>query len=321
MEYTFTEFSEVPDLAAQAMRLQNLAFAEYEGAMAVDLPWMKWYLKRPGTDLSLCPAALAGDTLVSQVIVCIQPLQLGGALLQCGIIDSVATDPAHRRQGLARSLMERAHEGMQRTGLDAAVLYTNPEDHPYRFYERLGYEERARAAMMIGPRPGDSGHGPAPVEAGEYATALSDLTNRYHAAHEGYSPLGEDLWRWHKVEPPNPPTVVAELEGSKVVATASFAPATLSVRSSERAVSVASDLAATDMSAERMEALLSSAPADFVAVLLDDRAPERPMVEGLGLTPEVAEVSMVFPFSDAARRALEERSGPWYVMVESVVGV
>ena len=289
--------------------------------MEVEQPWVEWYLNRPGIAPEHCQAVLAEDALVSQVICCIQPVRLGTELFRCAIIDSVATDPNHRRQGLARTLMQRAHDSLRPESIDAVLLYTNPEGHPYSFYRRLGYRERGRASMLIGPRPGRSGHGPGPVDAVQHGVALSNLINRYHAHHEGFSPLSDELWRWHKVDPPSRPTVIAELAGSRVAATASFAPATLRVGGEERDVSVASDIAATEMTPECMKSLLSSAPTELVALLVDDRAPERAVLAELGLRSELAEVSMVLPFSEAAEQALEEHVAPWYVMVESVVGV
>ncbi|MFW5867976.1 MAG: GNAT family N-acetyltransferase, partial [Armatimonadota bacterium] len=214
MHYEVTDFTQVKSLVKQVTRLQNKAFAEYEGAMEIDRAFIDWYLKRPGTDLTMCQAALDRGTVVSQVIVCAQPLQLGGETFRCGIIDSVATDPEHRKQGLARDLMERAHEAMMDADLDAAVLYTNPDDHPYEFYRRLGYDERARASMLIGARGGESGCGAEPVDAAAEGEGLRALLNEYYVGHEGFSPLSEELWAWHKVEAPAAPIVVAELTGS-----------------------------------------------------------------------------------------------------------
>ncbi|MGC9320209.1 MAG: GNAT family N-acetyltransferase [Armatimonadota bacterium] len=321
MDYELTDFTQVPDLVPQGTALTNAAFAEYEGAMEVSEEWTDWYLQRPGTDRELCQAALEDSRLVSQVIVCVQDLQLGGELLRCGIIDSVATDPGHRRQGLARALMGRAHEAMEDRGLDAAVLYTNPDDHPYRFYSRLGYRERARAAMLVGPRPDESGCGALPVEPADHRESLCDLLNEYYVGHEGYSPIGRELWRWHKLQAPSSPTVVAELTGTGAVATATFSEASVRIGGSEHTVSLAYDVAATVMNLDQYAGLLSTASHDRVAVLLDEDAPERRWAEDIGFEPQIAEVSMVLPLGRAASVALEEREGPWYVMVESVVGV
>lgn len=321
MGYVLTDFTEVPDLAAQVTKLDNSAFAEYEGAMAFDEAVSEWYLQRPGTVLEMCQAVLEGDTLVSQVIVCVQPLQLGGRMMNCAIVDSVATDPRHRKQGLARQLMERAHEAMQAAGLDASVLYTNPFDHPYRFYGRLGYQERARASMMIGASLSPSGCGAEPVNPAEEANSLRALLNDYYGSYEGFSPLSEEIWRWHKVASPVKPTVVAEMTGSGAVSTATFADAPVRIEGHDYTVSMAYDIAATVMNADAFESLLSLAPRDMLGLILDERSPEYGWAEALGLEPRVSEVSMVLPFSDDASAALQEHAAPWYVMMESVVGV
>ncbi|MGI5818271.1 MAG: GNAT family N-acetyltransferase [Armatimonadota bacterium] len=321
MAYVLGDFTTVPELAAQVTRLDNLAFAEYEGAMAFDEAFTEWYLRRPGTDLSMCQAALDGETLVSQVIVCVQPLQLGGETLRCGIIDSVATVPEHRRQGLARSLMERAHDAMIDAGLDAAVLYTNPEDHPFRFYGRLGYEERARASMLIGARPGESGCGAEPVDAGRYADGLCALLNSYYVGHEGFSPLTDELWRWHKIDAPPGPLVVAEMTGSGPISTATFTDAPVRIEGREHQVSMAYDVAASVMNVDGFASLLSVAPRETIGMILDDASAERQWADELDFETRVSEVAMVLPFTREAEVALDAHRGPWYVMVESVVGV
>lgn len=321
-DYTLCDHTQVPNLPVQLTRLVNLAFGEYEGAMPVTERWMEWYLRRPGTDARMSQAALDGDKLVANVLVCVQRLQLGGDLLRCGIVDSVATDPDHRRRGLARMLMERAHESMRRADLDAAVLYTNPEDHPYRFYERLGYVTRARAALLSGPRPEGSACAARPVDAAAQSGELQALLNRYFAGWEGYAPLDDALWSWHKIDPPEGrPTVVAEMTGSGPVATVTFAEADVLMKGKRQKVAVAYDLAADVMNAEQVRSLLSAAPHPWVSMILDDSAPERAMVEAAGLKPQVSEVAMVLPFSERARRALLVHDGPWYAMVESIIGV
>jgi predicted N-acetyltransferase YhbS len=321
-EYTLCDHVEVPNLPEQLARLSNLAFGDYEGAMPVSERWVDWFLRRPGTDPHISQAALDGRKLIANVLVCAQELQLGGDLLRCGIIDSVATDPDYRRQGLARVLMERTHEKMQRAGLDAAVLYTNPDDHPYRFYERLGYVTRARAALLSGPRPEAKGCAARPVDAAAEAEGLRALLNDYFAAWEGYAPLDDDLWAWHKLDPATgPPTVVAEMTGSEPVATVTFADADVLMKGKRQTVAVAYDMAARVVNVEQVRSLLSAAPHPAISMILDEAAPERAMVEAVGLKPQVAEVVMVLPFSARARRTLQAHHGPWYAMVESIIGV
>ena len=116
-EYRFVDFTEVPNVMLQVAELSNAAFAEYEGAPTIDAAFGEWYLRRPGSTPELCVGALDGKTLASMVLVALQPMQLGGRVLSCGIIDSVATRPEHRKQGLAHKLMDMAHQRMRQAGL------------------------------------------------------------------------------------------------------------------------------------------------------------------------------------------------------------
>ena len=253
---------------------------------------------------------------------CIQELRIGGERLRCGLIDSVATYPDHRRHGLARALMERAHEAMRDAGAEAAVLYTNPAGHPYRFYQRLGYLTRAQGAMFMGPRPNGGGCAPAPVDAAAQASGLRALLNGYYIGYEGYAPLDEALWCWHKLHPPGEsPIVIAEMTGSGPASTATFACADLKLPAGTRTVSVAYDLAADVMNADQIRSLLAAAPEETVLVILDEAAPECQMLGDLGLQREVGEVAMVLPFAGHVSDALARSHGPWYFMVESLVGV
>ena len=152
-QYSLVTHAEVPDLIPQLTRLSNAAFVEYEGTMQVEEPFIEWYLRRPGSCPELCVGALYGDRLVSNVLVALQVVQLDRRPFLCGIIDTVATDPDHRQRGLARRLMDEAHRLMRAAGAEAALLYTNPEGHPYRFYQRLGYETQAFGLALLGSRP------------------------------------------------------------------------------------------------------------------------------------------------------------------------
>ena len=344
-DYELCDHARVPDLVAQFVELSNVGFAEYEGGVQFDEDWSAWYLQRPGTDPRLCQAALSGEQMVSNVLVAVQPLQIGGDLLTCGIIDSVTTHPDHRRRGLARALMERAHEAMQqvtggrcgggRSGceadaVDAAVLYTDPAGHPYQFYQRLGYETRAQASLVTGPRPQVDQEPLEPAPPEDAGQPLFDLLNESFSEHEGYSPMDSRLWRWHKCErvAANPVAVVVEETGGVPVATATFAEAELLLAGERPPVSIAYDVVAKELSADRLARLLAAAPREQVAMILDGDSAEHRLAVEVGLESRVGEVSMILPFSERARAALtRERVGrassptPWYPMIESIIGV
>lgn len=322
--YVFTTHAHVPDLPAQLARLSNIAFAEYEGAMPVDEAFIQWYLRRPGCRPELCTAALWDGELVCNVLVCIQELRLGGTVMRCGIIDTVATLPEHRKKGLAHRLMEDAHAILRREGVDAAVLYTNPDGHPYTFYQRLGYETRAFGAALEGNRPDASPDLWAEPATREDHAAIRELTDREYAGFDGYAPLTDELWAWHRLNRPAslPDTLMVIRDGSGApVASCAFAPVDVLVGGETVSAAVVSDLACPEPAEPYLRALLASAPAQRILTIVDSQAPIYQRLSALGFQQAVREAALALPFSQQARAALESAPAPWYVMIESVVGV
>lgn len=56
---------------------------------------------------------------------------------RCGFIFNVYTEPAHRKQGLARRLMDAMHDWCRSEGLDRVVL--NASVFGKSLYEEMGY--------------------------------------------------------------------------------------------------------------------------------------------------------------------------------------
>ena len=321
MDYRLVDHSQVPRLAEQLAELSNLAFAEYEGAPTVEATFIEWYLQRPGSSPAVCFAALRGDQMVANVLVAIQPLNVGGEYVSCGIVDTVATHPDHRQQGLARALMALAHQHMRLAGAQAAVLYTNPQNHPYRFYGRLGYYTRARAGMLTGQRPAATGSCfVRPLRESEGKT-VRELVNAHYGGYEGFAQLDETLWQWHRVGRPAAmpaQVVVAEREG-RVVGTAALAEVQVLLAEAHKPVTVLSDAVYPD--GDCLRDLLALAPQSELMTLQALDAPERADLEEIGFVTSVGEASMILPFSDHVRDLMHGEWQPWYVMVESVVGV
>jgi predicted N-acetyltransferase YhbS len=321
MSYRFVTHEHVPRLLEQLTELTNLAFAEYEGAPTVGVDFSRWYARRPGSSPQVCVAALDGERMVANVLVAIQEVNLGGEFVPCGIVDTVATHPDHRRQGLAHRLMDLAHDLMRQHGAEAGVLYTNPANHPYQFYTRLGYVTCAQAAMLTGDRPEAAGQcAVRPMRADE-APMVRALVNDKYGGYEGFARLDDALWQWHRVQRPTEmpvQVVVAEREG-EVVGTAALAPVEVLLEGRQTQVAVISDAVYPD--AECLRDMMAAAPAARVMALHDVKSLEHAALEGLGLQSAVGEVAMVLPLGEKARRLLQREAGAWYVMVESVVGV
>jgi GNAT superfamily N-acetyltransferase len=56
---------------------------------------------------------------------------------RCGFVFNVFTDPAHRKQGLARRLMDAMHDWCRREGIERVVLNASTFGQP--LYEQMGY--------------------------------------------------------------------------------------------------------------------------------------------------------------------------------------
>lgn len=321
MNYSFVPHSQVPRLGAQLASLSNLAFAEYEGAPLVDESFIEWYLQRPGSTPDLCVAALHGDELAANVLVALQPLNIGGEFVLCGLVDTVATHPNHRQQGLARRLMDMAHDLMRQHGALASVLYTNPANHPYRFYSRMGYFTRAQAGMLTGTRPSVPAIATVRPMATNDAPAVRALINDHYSGYEGFTPVDDALWHWHRDQRPSSmpdQTVVAEINGS-LVGTVALADVEVLLGEAKSKVTVLSDAVYPDVAC--LSEMLSLAPQEKLMSLQALEAPERRDLEQLGFVTSVGEVSMILPFDDRVLSLMHNALRPWYVMVESVVGV
>jgi GNAT superfamily N-acetyltransferase len=66
---------------------------------------------------------------------------------RCGFVFNVYTDPAHRKQGLARRLMEAIHDYCRAEGMQRMVL--NASTFGQSLYESLGYVPTAEPMMRL----------------------------------------------------------------------------------------------------------------------------------------------------------------------------
>ena len=179
---------------------------------------------------------------------------------------------------------------------------------------------------MEGKRPAENGA--LTVRAADVVEheVIARLLNEFYSAHEGYAPLSAELWEWHKVARPigmEPLLLVAEADG-KLAATCTYAEVPVLLKAEMVTVAAFSDFAydaeACD-GADALISLLAAAPQGTVICLIDKEDGLSELYREAGFAKVVSEVSMVLPFSRAAHEAMRNKCGPWYVMVESVIGV
>lgn len=91
-----------------------------------------------------------------------------------GYVSSVVVDPAHRRRGLARRLLEEARRAAARRGRPFVVLDVLESNTPARaLYESLGYRLLRTTAYLVHDAPGDAPT-PSPAPLGIRPFARSD---------------------------------------------------------------------------------------------------------------------------------------------------
>lgn len=66
---------------------------------------------------------------------------------RCGFIFNVFTEPAHRKQGLARRLMDAIHEWCRSEGIERVVLNASAFGRP--LYESMGYVVTGEPMMRM----------------------------------------------------------------------------------------------------------------------------------------------------------------------------
>lgn len=72
------------------------------------------------------------------------PLTMDG---RCACVFNVYTEPAHRRQGLARQLMEAIHDWSRAQGIERVVLNASRDGHP--IYKAMGYTDVDQPMMRL----------------------------------------------------------------------------------------------------------------------------------------------------------------------------
>jgi GNAT superfamily N-acetyltransferase len=66
---------------------------------------------------------------------------------RCGFVFNVYTEPAHRKQGLARRLMDTMHEWCRAEGIERVVLNASEFGKP--LYDTMGYVATSEPMMRL----------------------------------------------------------------------------------------------------------------------------------------------------------------------------
>ncbi|MFP3903155.1 MAG: GNAT family N-acetyltransferase [Armatimonadota bacterium] len=324
-QYSFVKHTDVPDRVSQVTDLSLDAFSEMDATPCFDIAYTEWFLERPGCEPERCVAALKGEQMVSMALVTLQQMRLGERMLRCGIIDSVATHPAHREQGLAHRLMGEAHEVLRESGADAAVVYTDPQRPAYLLFQGMGYINRAYFRLM-------RGHSPEPEIAMEVHEATPDehgriieLLDDFYSSREGFVPVTEKLWSWRKIDraPVSEVEVLVAEAGDEIAAVCTGHQA-VPLQAQPRPLTTISDLAWRPGHcdpAEALKSMLAAAPQQGFVTMADITDQIFPVYEAAGFDKKSGHVAMVLPLSETGREALETDPVPWYPMVESVIAV
>jgi hypothetical protein len=256
--------------------------------------------------------------------VTLAPMKVAGETLFCGLIDTVMTHPYHRRRGLARALLRRALGAMQAAGAQISFLNTllaNPPAGPQRLYESLGYVPYAPVVRFL-KDPSQVSTGPSAVPISPDEAARAAFTARL-GDRTGWIDLDEDLWRWRRIDRPAryPVTIGRAPDGGLgVVCTGD-----LLAGGRPRPVTVISDLAPSDPASlpDLLASLLAAVPPAAAATVLcpqSDEALSRAL-QATGFRATDTEIGLFLPLSSRAAALLAAPPRPWYVSVESVIGV
>jgi predicted N-acetyltransferase YhbS len=161
-----------------------------------------------------CGVVVDGDRVVATATLLDETLVLGGVPVPAGQVELVATARDHEGRGLARSLMEWAHERSAGRGHLVQVMVGIPY-----FYRLFGYQyaiaqPEARAVLALPPAA--DGHvvrtaGPADIP------AMARLQAATQAGHDLWMPHSPACWRW-LVARTGSAQLVVERGGSAVAA-------------------------------------------------------------------------------------------------------
>jgi GNAT superfamily N-acetyltransferase len=118
-------------------------------AAAVDAAFRRWLLDMMPKGVYRAWVVDAGARVISGGGITILPWPPGPHYFsgRLAFVYNVYTEPPHRRQGLARLVMEAIHAWCRAEGIRIAALNSSPEGQP--LYESMGYQVRPNPMMTL----------------------------------------------------------------------------------------------------------------------------------------------------------------------------
>lgn len=141
--------ADIPHLVThreQMFRDMGIA-AEFDGMRTSFEHWLRQAMPSK-TYLGWLAVASNGDVAAGSGLVVI-PWPPGPMTMdpRCGFVFNVYTDPAHRKRGLARKMMDAMHECCRAEGIERVVL--NASTFGQSLYESMGYVVTNEPMMRI----------------------------------------------------------------------------------------------------------------------------------------------------------------------------
>lgn len=133
---TIADLPHIVDHREQMFREMGIPAKFEDMAVAADL-WLRHAIPSK-TYLGWIAESLSGEIAAGGGLIVI-PWPPGPISMdpRCGFIFNVYTQPSHRKQGLARRLMEAMHDWCKAEGIERVVLNASPFGKP--LYDQIGY--------------------------------------------------------------------------------------------------------------------------------------------------------------------------------------
>jgi GNAT superfamily N-acetyltransferase len=137
-------------LAHRRNMFHDMGYTDEAALEAMTAAFLPWVRRRMETGEYLAwVAADKADSIVAGLGLWLMdwPPQMIGPGARRGNILNVYTNPSHRRQGIARSLMGIALDWCRSNGIRAVILHASEDGRP--LYESLGFQPANEMRLLI----------------------------------------------------------------------------------------------------------------------------------------------------------------------------